>query len=130
MANNFTTYMRNAIGDHMLRNQSFTPPTQLYLGLYTTATDAAGGGTEVTGGSYARQTFDFAAFSSGLSSNDDDITFPVATGTWGTIGYAAVHDDISAGNMLIQGPLASPRTIATDDQFIVDLGDLDFQVDG
>lgn len=130
MTMNFTNFFRDKIGNHMLRAQSYTPPAQLYLALYTDSTDADGGGTEVTGGSYVRQAFDFIAFVDGFADNDDDIVFPVATALWGDITNAAVHDNVSAGNMLIQGPLAVTKTIDTDDQFITDLGDLDFQVDG
>lgn len=56
----------------------------MYVGLYTTApTMPAGtGGTEVTGGSYARQilTSKLAAAVSGSKTTSADITFPAATG--------------------------------------------------
>ena len=54
-----TTYAANLVFNHLFRNGAYTPPTNLYLGLFTTApTDAYTGasptGTEVTGGGYAR----------------------------------------------------------------------------
>ena len=51
----FTDFLENKIIDHMLRNQAYTPPTTVYVALFTTATTDAGGGTEVSGGAYARQ---------------------------------------------------------------------------
>jgi len=43
-------YYENKIIDHMLRGQAFTPPSTIYLALYTVAPTDAGGGTEVSGG--------------------------------------------------------------------------------
>ena len=53
-------YLEGMVIDWLRNNSPASPPTTLYLALYTTATDDAGGGTEVTGGSYARQTITLA----------------------------------------------------------------------
>ncbi|HEY9245638.1 MAG TPA: hypothetical protein VIO11_02215, partial [Candidatus Methanoperedens sp.] len=49
-------YLENKLIDHIFRARSFTAPTQLWVGLLTAAPSDAGGGTEVSGGSYARAT--------------------------------------------------------------------------
>ncbi len=51
----FSNYLENKVLDHVLRNTSYTSPTTVYVGLYTSDPTDAGSGTEVSGGSYARQ---------------------------------------------------------------------------
>jgi len=57
------------------------------VALCTTAPTDAAAGTEVTGGSYARQQCDFSAASGGAMVNSADITFPTATADWGTVTH-------------------------------------------
>lgn len=47
-------YLENKIVDWLFRGQTYTPPTGLYVALYTAAPSDAGGGTEVSGNNYAR----------------------------------------------------------------------------
>lgn len=47
-------YLETRLLDHVFRGDPFTSPTELFVGLYTAAPADSGGGTEVTGGSYAR----------------------------------------------------------------------------
>lgn len=127
-----TDYLENKLIDHIFRGRAFTAPTQLWMALFTAAPSDAGGGTEVTGGSYARATpgvnsdtawaatqggTPAAASSgtSGLTSNPGTLTFPAPTANWGVITHAAFFDAASGGNMLFQGALASPKTINNGD---------------
>jgi hypothetical protein len=125
----FTDFLENKIIDHMLRAQAYTPPATVYVGLFTAAPSDAGGGTEVSGGSYARQAVTLAAASGGASSNSADVTFPQATGDWGTITHLALFDALTAGNMLMWTPLDASKDIDTGDTFVVEAGDLDVTVD-
>jgi len=125
----FTDYLENKIIDHMLRNQAYTPPSTVYLALFTTATSDAGGGTEVSGGSYARQAVTLSAASGGASSNSADITFPQATADWGTITHVALMDALTGGNMLMHTPLDASKTVNNGDTFKINTGDLDVTVD-
>jgi len=125
----FTDYYENKIIDHMLRNQAFTPPTTVYLALFTSAPSDAGGGTEVSGGSYARQSVTLSAASGGASSNSADITFPQATADWGTITHCALMDAATAGNMLMWTALDASKTVNNGDTFKINTGDLDVTVD-
>jgi hypothetical protein len=125
----FTDYLENKIIDHLLRNQSYTPPATVYLALFTTATTDAGGGTEVSGGSYARQAVTLAAASGGASSNSADITFPQATADWGTVTHCALYDAVSGGNMLMHSALDASKTINNGDTFKINAGDLDVTVE-
>jgi hypothetical protein len=125
----FTDYMENKIIDHMLRNQSFSPPATVYLALYTAAPGESGGGTEVSGGSYARQAVTLSAASGGASSNSADITFPTATADWGTITHCALMDASTGGNMLMYTALDASKTVNNGDTLKFNASSLEIAVD-
>ena len=50
-----SNYLENALINATLRNTSYTSPSTVYVGLFTTDPTDAGSGTEVSGGSYARE---------------------------------------------------------------------------
>jgi hypothetical protein len=120
-------YLENKIIDWLLRGQSFVPPANCYFALFTATPTDAGGGTEVSGGSYARAavtsslanwagtqaTASTSASSgtSGTTSNNSVITFPAPTGNWGTIVALAIMDAPTSGNILLYSPLTVSRTV-------------------
>lgn len=124
-----SNYLENVIINHFLRNTPTSSPSAVYLALYTTDPTDADTGTEVSGGSYARQAITFSAPSNGSTSNSSTITFPTATGNWGTITHMGIRDASSGGNLLFYGPLATPKTITAGDQFIVNTGNLTVTID-
>jgi len=123
-----TNYLEAALMNHTFRNSAYSSPTTVYLALFTTATADDGTGTEVTGGSYARQPVAFAAGSQVNGAyqiaNSADVEFPIATANWGTVTHAAMFDALSGGNMLIHGALTTSRTVNTNDQIKFSAGDL------
>ena len=124
----FSNYLENKILLHVLSNTSYTSPTTVYLGLHTADPTDAGSGTEVSGGSYARQSF-ASTVSGNAASNTSAIEFPTATGSWGTIGWVGVWDNSTGGNLLFHGALTTSKTIASGDVFRVPAGDLDITLD-
>jgi hypothetical protein len=117
-----SNYMEDAVVKHFYRTGSFTKPTVLAVGLYTAAPGETGGGTEVTGGSYARAELDpldanWAATSgsNGTTSNVADLSFPAPTANWGTIVAQGIHDATSAGNLMTYGSLTSSKTVNSGD---------------
>src|SRR4029450_6168442 len=101
-------------------------PTGIYVALYTAAPSDAGGGTEVTGGSYARVqvgpstttwnatqggTAGAPSGTGGQTANAADITFPAPTANWGVVTHFGIFDAVSAGNLLFWGALAARKTI-------------------
>jgi hypothetical protein len=122
-------YYENKIIDHMLRGQAFTPPSTIYLALYTEAPSDAGGGTEVSGGGYARQSFTLTAASGGATSNSADITFPQATSDWGTMVAVGIFDAQTGGNLLMWANLTQPKTVNAGDIFVIKAGDLNISFD-
>lgn len=119
-----STYLRNAMVNVTLRNTAYTTPTTVYVALYTTDPTAADTGTEVTGGSYARQAATFIAPTNGVTSNSANITFPTATANWGTVAYIGIRDALTAGNLLYSQALAVSRVINTNDQLVILTGQL------
>ncbi len=97
----------NSLLDRMFRNQTFTVSAN-YLALFTTAPTDSSGGTEVTGGSYARKQINatggaspaWNAVSGGAADNTQDALFTVPSGSWGNVKAGAIMDASSAGTML------------------------------
>src|SRR5690348_9651080 len=112
MAGNLSDYLETAFLN-WVRGTAGTPPSTLYLALFTAAPNDAGGGTEVTGGAYARRPITFAAPSGGSIASSADVTFAEATANWGLVTHCAIFDALTSGNQLAQGPLASSATINT-----------------
>jgi len=119
-----SNYLENALINVTLRNTAYTAPTTVYLALYTTDPTDADTGTEVSGGSYARQSITFGAPSNGVSTNSAAIEFPQATGSWGTITHVGIRDALTVGNLLYHTPLDVSKTIASGDIFRVAIGSL------
>ena len=119
-----TNYLETALLNHVLRATPYTAPATVYVALYTVAPDDTGGGTEVSGGSYARQAVTFTAPSPDSISNTADVTFPVATADWGTIVAFALMDASTGGNALYYANLTASRTVLTSDQFKFPTGQL------
>jgi hypothetical protein len=66
----------------------------------------AGGGTEVTGGSYARKaiactTYFTSAAANGQIANTADVAFTTPTADWGNVTAVGILDASSAGNLLL-----------------------------
>lgn len=119
-----SNYLENALVNATLRNTAYTSPATVYVGLFTTDPTDAGSGTEVSGGSYVRQSATFAAPSNGASSTSADVTFPQATANWGTVTHFGIYDASTAGNLLYHGALTTSKTIETGDVFKISSGNL------
>lgn len=119
-----SNYLENALINATLRNTGYTSPTTVYLGLFTSDPTDANTGTEVSGGSYARQSITFGAPSNGVTTNTAAIEFPQATGSWGTVGWVGIMDSLTTGNLLYHTALDTSKTIASGDIFRIAIGSL------
>ncbi len=124
-----SNYLEDAILNHVLRNTALTSPTTVYAALYTAAPSDAGGGTEVSGGGYARQAITFGAPSSGAVSNSADVNFGTASANWGTVTHFGVFDASTAGNLLYWAALTASKTVNSGDSAKFAIGDLDISED-
>jgi hypothetical protein len=119
-----SNYLENALINGTLRGTTYTAPTTVYVGLYTSNPTDADTGTEVSGGSYARQSVTFGAPSNGVSTNSAAIEFPQATASWGTVGWIGIEDALTSGNLLYHTALDTSKTIDTGDIFKIAIGSL------
>jgi len=112
-----TTYCSNKVLEHIVGKTSFTMPS-VWVALFTATPSDAGGGTECTGGSYARKSTagaDWATAASSSIQNANAITFVTPTGSWGTATHFALMDAATVGNMLGWAALGTSKAISTGD---------------
>lgn len=114
-------YLENKILNHTLKNTAYTSPTTVYAALMTATPTDTGGGTEVTGGSYARQAVTFGTPTLGSVSNSLAITFSALPAA--TITHIAVYDALTAGNLLYYGPLSSSIIATAGADVVFGVGD-------
>ena len=119
-----SNHLENELYDHVLRNATYTSPTNIYVSLHTADPTDAGTGTEVSGGSYARTAVTMGAPTNGSGTNSADVQFPQATADWGTVTHIGIWDATSAGNMLFHTPLDTSKNITTGDVFKIASGSL------
>jgi len=124
-------YLENKVLDHILGNTAYSAPATVYFGLYTSNPTDAGGGTEVSGVSYARvsktnNTTNFPNAVSGVKSNGTSVDFPTAGSAWGSVQSVGVFDAPTGGNLLYWAPLASAIVVPNGGQLSFAIGQLIF----
>lgn len=140
-----TDFAENKLIDATLRAQAIGTPATWYVALYTACPTDSTGGTEVTGGSYARVsvTAGLAAFAGtqsagsttassgtgGTTSNNAAWTFTTPTAGWGTVTCWGITDAASAGNIWIYSALTLSKTINSGDSVSFAIGAATFQID-
>lgn len=126
---------RNGLLNLMFGGTSYSRPSTLYVAALTSPmTSPSGGGTEVTGGSYARvnvtnNATNFPAASTGAKANGTTISFPTATANWGTVNNIAVFDAASGGNLIAFDTLTSSRDVNSGNTLRLTAGQLALTLD-
>jgi hypothetical protein len=116
----FTNYTENLALTWLFTGSSATRPTAWFVGLFTAAPSDSGGGTEVTGSGYTRVATGTISGSGTATTftNAAAIEFGAASGgNWGTIGWAAIFDASTGGNMIAWAPLTTAKAINDGDIF-------------
>ena len=140
-----SNFLENKIIDQIFRGQAYSLPTTLYVGLFTAAPTDTGGGTEVSGGDYARAsvaaslanfagtqgagTTSASSGDTGTTSNNASITFVTPGATWGTVSGFGVFDAATDGNLLFYGTLSISKTINQGDTVTFPAASLSVQID-
>jgi hypothetical protein len=121
-----SNYLENKLLDHVFRNTGYAMPTTVYVALYVAAPSDAGGGTEVSGGGYARAqvgpstsawtatqggTAGPSSGTSGQIANALDVPFPSPSANWGIVSHFGLHDAVTGGNLLVWAPLTPSQTV-------------------
>lgn len=125
-----SNYAEKLLLDWMMTTGSATRPTAWYVALYTAAPSDSGGGTEVSGNGYSRQsvTFDAASSPGGTTSNSGAVTFTASGGSWGTISHIGIFDASTSGNLLWHGAMTASKTIADGDTLEFAIGNIDLTI--
>lgn len=126
-----TNFAENKVIDALMRAQAIGTPATWYVGLFTAAPSDTGGGTEVSGGSYARVavtagltqwagtqgagTTTASSGTNGTTSNNAAITFPAPTASWGTVTHVGIFDASTAGNLWVYTALTASKTVNNGD---------------
>ena len=124
----FSNYLETELLDHVFAGNAYTAPSTIYVGLFTSNPAEDGSGTEVSGGSYARESASFTV-SGNTATTSAAIEFTTATANWGTISHIGIYDASSSGNLLAYAALSSSKTIESGDVFRIPAGDIDITLD-
>jgi hypothetical protein len=130
-----TSYLENALLDHVFGGGDYSRPASLFVGLSTTAIDQTGGNlTEPDAtAAYARvevandaTTFPAATqvADKGTKQNAIVIQFPTATGPWGTVTHYFISDEATGGNMISFGELQVHKAVTSGDTVQFAVGNL------
>jgi hypothetical protein len=124
------TYLKsNEILEDMLGNATHFPDP-VFIGLLTAAPGLDGSGVvEPVGSGYARASVpnDPSAWSGATDAQLENlgvISFPTASGPWGTVTHVGFFSAASGGDLLAFEALSSPRVVTTGDDFRFNAGDL------
>jgi len=128
----FSDYWESKVLDHIFGKHNYTPP-MIYVALSTAnPLDDGSKFAEPTGNAYARvqtSASDWNTASGGSLDNGNDIIFPKASGSWGTITHFALFDAATDGNMLAYGALSQPKTVENSYTPMFEAGDLNISLD-
>jgi len=125
----FTDTMENEVLDFFFLDATTTINAGTpYLALFTANPTDAGGGTEVSGNGYARQSITFGAASGGAMSNTGAVSFTASGGNFGTVTGVAIFDSLTGGTMMAWDAITS-ATINDGDTLNFAVGDIDITLD-
>lgn len=104
----------NRLLDASFGTSAYAAPTApMKLALMTANGSATAAGTEVTGGSYARQTIAFSAASSQAAANSGAISFTVMPAV--TVVGVEIYDSAGTPRRAWYGPLTANKTLNAGD---------------
>lgn len=99
-----------------------------YLALYTATPTISGGGTEVTGGSYARQAITFGTITAGAMSNTTALTFSGLPNA--TVTHYGILNASTSGTLKVFGSLNSSAVVISGDQIQFPIGSITINLSG
>lgn len=117
-----STYLKQAVVKAALGEDTFPTISNVYLALYTTNPTVDDAGTEVSGGSYARQQLSFANASGGSKVSDTSETFSSMPSC--TVTHWGIRDASSGGNLLYWGAFDLPIQLNATDDLPIASGDI------
>lgn len=125
-----SNYLERSVLDHVLGVTSYSAATTLYVALYETDPGDDNSGTEVSGGSYARQSVTFDAATTDVNGNSvsaSNVQLKYTDMPAVTVSHVGILDASTGGNLLYYGPLSENKTLTAGDNFIIEAGNLTVQ---
>lgn len=138
-----TNYLETQLRDEIFAGSNFSPPSAIYVALFTADPGETGSTTnEVSDSGYSRQ--DAAAggavgdgwnnVSDGKVDNAKKLEFGAISDSSVTVSHMALMDASTGGNMLFYGPIEDSngnsvsRTLEVGDKLVFEVGDLDVEL--
>ncbi|KKL99728.1 hypothetical protein LCGC14_1811530 [marine sediment metagenome] len=130
--------VENEVLDQLFGASDYAEPATYYVGLSKAdVLDDASGLDEPSGNSYARVSIannktTWSNASGGALENDIAITFPQASGDWGTCTHFAIWNHASAtaeANLIAHGALGTSKAVDNGDTARIAAGELDITLD-
>jgi hypothetical protein len=131
----YTNTFVNSFLDLMFNNTAYSQPAT-YVGLTTTTSSDSSAGTEVSGNNYARVLVNKASggspawtsVSGGAADNANAITFPIPSGSWGTVVGVGLYTASSAGSQLAYGNDVVDQVVSIGDSIVFPIGAFDLAI--
>lgn len=123
-------HAENLLLNFLMTTGTATRPTNWYLALYTAAPNDAGGGTEVSGNGYSRQSvsWDTASGTGGTTSNSGNVTFTASGGNFGNVTHIGIFDASTSGNLLWHGAMAASKQVNAGNSIQFATGSIDLTI--
>lgn len=121
-----SNYAEAEILQWLMTDETVTRPTAWYVALYSAAPSDAGGGTELSGSGYARQSVDFGTAG---TTSQADVTFTASGGNWANATHMGIFDAATSGNLLWHKALPVAKQIDDGDSIVFPAGDIDLALD-
>lgn len=123
-------HAENLLLNWLMTTGTATRPTNWYVALFTSAPNDAGGGTEVSGNGYSRQSvsWDTASGTGGTTANSGTVSFTASGSGFGTVTHIGIFDASSSGNLLWHGAMDTAKSVASGDVLQFAAGAIDLTI--
>ena len=123
-------HAENLLLNFLMTTGTATRPTSWYIALFTSAPNDAGGGTELSGNGYSRQSvsWDTASGTGGTTANSGAVSFTASGSGFGTVTHIGVFDASSSGNLLWHGAIDTAKSVASGDVLQFAAGAIDLTI--
>jgi len=125
----FTNRYEQVVMNALVGQDAPLASTSMWLALFTAAPSDASGGTEATGGNYARKSSGAWTSGTALVANAATVTFATCTSTVGSVTHFALMTDSATGFMVGWATLSAARDLATNDVAAFEVGSLTISLD-
>ena len=123
-------HAENLLLNWLMTTGTATRPTQWFVALFSSAPNDAGGGTEISGNGYSRQSvsWDAASGTGGTTANSGAVSFTASGSGFGTVTHIGIYDASSSGNLLWHGAMDTAKSVAAGDVLQFAVGAIDLTI--